>query len=195
LVARNAAVVWCRGRGWIATNEFRSQCPNCGNPAIFQFLATFGPRNAGSAVRNYFRVRFYAVMTAPHATLVPFVMPLKGWVFASTSDPALSTGPGTSVEIAAGPRHVGGREMRRGQRRADAFQTLSISDTITKQACRPVVGWLLDTFDKDEGDVSVLQHQAQCASCVLLRATTCARSIRLLSPGFSRLSGHPRGWP
>ncbi len=54
--------------------------------------------------------------------------------------------------------------MRRGQRRADRFRRISISHAATKQRCCSVVGRLLDTFDKDERDVSVLQHFHKRAS-------------------------------
>jgi hypothetical protein len=47
---------------------------------------------------------------------------------------------------------------------------------LTKQASRPVVGRLLDTSDKDAGDVSAATPATNV--CGLLRATTCAEAFR-----------------
>jgi len=64
--------------------------------------------------------------------------------------------------------------MRRGQRlRPIAYRRRSISHTITKRPCRPVVGRFRDTLDKNENSVSIVQHSRMRLkadwSCVRVR--------------------------
>ena len=96
----------------------------------------------------------------PHAASVPFVMPLGGiGVLFRQSGPALSTGPVTAVEVAAGPRRMEGVWGNApGPTPGRSLQRISISQAVTKQACGSVVGRLLDTFDKGSSSVSALQH-------------------------------------
>jgi hypothetical protein len=107
-------------------------------------------------MRNPDRARFHAV-GHPLATSVPFVVPPyrgSGLVAKVRSLPS-ARGPGSSVEVAAGP---GARRGMWGS--APGQRRISIHHATTKQRYQSVVCRFLDAFDKDVGGVSAVQHSA-----------------------------------
>jgi hypothetical protein len=135
-------------------------------------------------VRNYFRVRHLRGDDVPHATSVPFVMPLGDLGLVSTSGPALSTGPGSSVENRRGPQARGGGSGNApGPTAGGSFRKISIGHTLTKQECRRFVGRIVDAIDKEAGGVSALQHQAAVHLGRLVVPGPCSWALNLASGG------------